>query len=54
MPRKLDWIWLDHHAGGVGDGEVGGVAVARRLAGMDGVEDSVGLDELGALGRVRF
>ena len=39
----------DHHAVFVGDGEVGGVAVAGGLAGMDGSEDAVGLDELGAL-----
>ena len=30
----------DHHAVFVGDGEVGGVAVAGRLAGMDGREDA--------------
>ena len=26
----------DHHAGGVGDGEIGGVTVAGSLAGMNG------------------
>ena len=39
----------DHHAVFVGGGEVGGVAVAGRLAGMDGREDAVEPDELGAL-----
>jgi hypothetical protein len=39
----------DHHAVGVGGAEVSGVAVAGRLAGMDGGEDFVEADELGAL-----
>ena len=36
----------DHHAGGVGDGEIGGVAVARRLAGIDRVRMASGLISL--------
>ncbi len=39
----------DHDAVFVGDGEVGGVAVAGGLAGMDGSEDAVELDLIGAL-----
>jgi hypothetical protein len=38
----------DHHAVFVGGGEVGGVAVAGSLAGIDGVEDAVEADEFGA------
>src|ERR1700684_2685098 len=38
----------DHEAVAVGGGEVGGVAVTGRLAGIDGGEDFVEADELGA------
>src|ERR1700733_10313088 len=51
---KIGLNLADHHAGGVGNGEIGGVAVTRRLAGMHGIENRVGLDELGALGGVGF
>ena len=42
----------DHHAAFVGGAEVGGVAVAGSLARIDGLEDAIEANELGALLRV--
>jgi hypothetical protein len=42
----------DHHAVLVGGAEVRGVSVAGSLAGIDGAENAVEADELGALFRV--
>ena len=52
MPRKLDWIIETIIPSFVGDGEIGRVAMARRVAGRDVGIDPVGPDRAGALPRI--
>ena len=42
----------DHHAVAVGDAEIGGVALRRRIAGEDAVHDAVGADQFRPFGGV--
>ena len=44
----------NHHAGGVGDSEIGGVTMAGSFAGMNGRKDFVGANEFGTFGGVGF